>query len=66
MATCSLMVMQEIRDNDNAGFDDGQHAHTEVELYDKAIALLEKCKVETRFSGQEMREHTAKAPTRVM
>jgi len=60
--------MQEIRDNENAGFEDGQLARTEVELYDKAIALLEKCKVETRFSGQEMREaeHTAEASTRVV
>jgi len=67
-ATCSLMVMQEIRDNDDAGFEHDQHARTEVELYDKAIALLEKCKVETRFSRQEIREaeHTAEASTRVV
>ena len=63
-ATCSLMVMQEIRDNEIAGFECGQYARTEEELYEKALALLEKCKIETRLSDQKISqsEHTAGAP----
>jgi len=33
--------------NKNKGFEGGHYARTEEELYEKAIALLEKCKVET-------------------
>jgi len=32
----------------------GQYARTEEELYEKALALLEKCKVELGRSGQEI------------
>jgi hypothetical protein len=40
----------------------GQYARTEEELYEKAIALLEKCKTETRRSGQKIPEPTAETP----
>jgi hypothetical protein len=53
------MVMPEIRDKDEEGFEDGQYARTEEELYKKAIALLEKCKIEGRPPGQEISESTA-------
>ena len=46
------MVMQEICDNEEIGFEGGQYASTEEELYEKAIALLEMCKIETRRSGK--------------
>jgi len=50
------MVMQEIRDSENRGFEEGQYARTEEELYEKALALLEKCKIETRRSAERMPE----------
>jgi hypothetical protein len=58
------MVMQEIRDIESAGFECGQYARNEEELYEKALALLEKCKIETRLSGQKIpqSEHTTGAP----
>lgn len=40
--------------NKNEYFEGGQYARTEEELYKKAIALLEKCKIETQPSGQEL------------
>ena len=58
--------MQKICDNEKVGFEGGQYACTEEELYEKAIALLEKCRIETRHSGQKIREPTAEAsPTTV-
>ena len=48
------MVMQEIPNNQS--LNGGKYARTEEELYKKAIALLEKCKIETQSSGQEMPE----------
>jgi len=51
--------MQEIRDKEKVGFEGGQYARTEEELYKRAVALLEKCKIETRSSGQEIPEATA-------
>ena len=48
------MVMQETRDNERRGSEDGRYARTEEELYKKAIALLEKCKIETQRSGKEI------------
>jgi hypothetical protein len=53
--------MQEMRDNENEGFEAGQYACSEEELYKKAIALLEKCRIETRRSGQEIPEPTAES-----
>ena len=44
-ATCSLLVMQQTRNNKNKDFKGGRHARDEDELYKKAIALLEKCKM---------------------
>ena len=62
--TCNLMVMLETRDNENEGSEGGQYACTEEVLYKKAIALLEKCKVEARSSGQKVPESTAEtSPT---
>ena len=58
------MVMLETRDNENEGSEGGQDACTEEVLYKKAIALLEKCKVEARSSGQNVPESTAEtSPT---
>ena len=52
-------MMLEIRDNENAA--GGQYARTEEELYQKAIALLEKCKIEPPHPGQEIPELAAKS-----
>ncbi len=46
--------MEETRSDKNEGLGGGRYARTEEELYEKAIALLEKCKMETQDSGQEM------------
>jgi hypothetical protein len=48
--------MQETKNNKNSGIKGGRYARTEEELYEKAIALLDKCKIEPRHSGQEMTE----------
>jgi len=50
------MVMQETRDNERRGTEDGRYARTEEELYKKAIALLEKCKIETQRSVRKSPE----------
>ena len=42
--------MQETN-NENKGFKGGRYARTEEELYEKAIALLDKCKIETPRKG---------------
>jgi hypothetical protein len=34
--------------NKNKGFDGGRYAPTEQELYNKALELLDKCKIETQ------------------
>ena len=58
------MVMLETRNNENEGSEGGQYASTEEVLHKKAIALLEKCKVEARSSGQKVPESTAEtSPT---
>jgi hypothetical protein len=44
-ATCSLLVMQQTRNYKNKDLKGGRHARNEDELYKKAIALLEKCKM---------------------
>jgi hypothetical protein len=54
--------MQEICDNEDVDFEGGRYATTEGELYEKAIALLEKCKIETQRSGQKITETTAEIP----
>ena len=49
-----MMVMQEENPpNKDEGFQGGRYACTETELYKKALALLEKCKIETQSSDQE-------------
>jgi hypothetical protein len=47
------MVMQEISDKVKEDFVGGRYAGTEAELYKRAIALLEKCKIATQPPGQE-------------
>ena len=42
------MPEQITHDDGDEGFEGGRYARTEQELYEKAIALLEKCKVEDR------------------
>jgi hypothetical protein len=53
--------MQEVTDNKNQGFAGGRYARSEEELFDKAIALLDKCKVMTGSSGQEKLESAARS-----
>jgi hypothetical protein len=43
-----LMAKQRVHKNENKGFEGGQYARTEVELYKKAVMLLDKCKIEPR------------------
>jgi hypothetical protein len=50
------MGMQEVTNNKGQGFAGGRYARTEEELFDKAIALLDKCKVMTGSSGREKLE----------
>ena len=42
-------------------FAGGRYARTEEELHEKAIALLDKCKVMTGSSGQEKLESAARS-----
>ena len=51
-----MMTQEETPTNEDKGFRRGRYARTEEELYEKAIALLEKCKIEPRRSGQEIPE----------
>ena len=56
------MVLQEqTPTNKDKGFRGGRYARTEEELYKKALALLEKCKVEPGRSGQEISEFESAA-----
>jgi len=41
-------MQRRIQNNKNKGFEGGQYACTEEELYKKAIELLDKCKIEPR------------------
>jgi len=50
------MMQDETPTNKDKGFRGGRYARTEEELYEKAIALLEKCKIEPRRSGQGIAE----------
>jgi hypothetical protein len=52
------MVMLNLENESSEG---GKYARTEEELYEKAIALLEKCKIEARRSGQKVPKSTAEA-----
>jgi hypothetical protein len=51
-----MMMQEEIPTNKDEGFRGGRYVHTEGELYEKAIALLEKCKIEPGRSDQEVAE----------
>jgi hypothetical protein len=53
------MVMLKTRENETEISEGGKYARTEKELYEKAIALLEKCKIEAHHSGQKVPESTA-------
>jgi hypothetical protein len=58
---CSLVVMRQIRTDKDKGIQGGRYARTEEELYKKALALLEKCRIETRGSGQGLvRRHVSR------
>jgi hypothetical protein len=41
-------MKRKIHNNRGRGFEGGQYAPTEEELYKKALELLDKCKIETR------------------
>ena len=45
--------MLETCENENESYEGGKYARTEEELYEKAIALLEKCKIAAQPSGQK-------------
>jgi hypothetical protein len=49
-----MMMQEETPTNKDKGFEGGKHASTEEELYKKALALLEKCKIEPGHQGQEV------------
>jgi hypothetical protein len=51
-----LMQEEETPTNKDEGFQGGRYARTEDELYEKAIALLEKCKIEPGRSGKQIPE----------
>ena len=51
-----LAMQEETPTNRNEGFQGGRYARSEEELYEKAIALLEKCKIEPGRSDQEVAE----------
>jgi hypothetical protein len=42
--------------NKDKGLQGGQYARTEEELYKKALAVLEKCRIAPGRSGQEISE----------
>jgi hypothetical protein len=49
-------MQEETPTNKDKDIQGGRYARTEDELYEKAIALLEKCKIELGRSGQEIPE----------
>ena len=51
-----MMMQEETPTNKYKDLQDGRYARTEEELYKKALALLEKCKIEPGRSGQEIPE----------
>jgi hypothetical protein len=52
--------MEERTDNKDTVMAGGRYARSEEELFDKAVALLDKCKVTTGASGQEKVESSAR------
>ena len=51
-----IVMQEETPTNEYRGLQDDRYARTEEELYKKALALLEKCKIEPGRSGQEIPE----------
>ena len=51
-----MITQEETPTDKDKGFRGGRYARTEGELYEKAIALLKKCKIEPGRSGQEIPE----------
>jgi hypothetical protein len=51
-----MIMQEETPTNKYKDLQDGRYARTKEELYEKAIVLLEKCKVELGRSGQEISE----------
>jgi hypothetical protein len=49
-----MVRQEETPTNKDKGLQGGRYARTEEELYKKALALLEKCKIEAQSSGQEI------------
>jgi hypothetical protein len=49
-------MQEETPTNKDKGFQGGRYARTEEELYEKAIALLERCKIDPGHSWQEIPE----------
>jgi hypothetical protein len=56
------MVMLSTHDKEEEGIEGGQYARNEEELYSKAVALLEKCKIASQPSDRQMPETTAEIP----
>ena len=54
------VIQEETPTNKDKGFQGGQYARIEDELYKKALALLEKCKIEPGRSGQEIPESVSR------
>jgi hypothetical protein len=51
-----MMMQEKTTANKDKGFQGGQYARSEEELYKKALALLEKCKNAPEPSYQEVAE----------
>jgi hypothetical protein len=51
-----MAMQEETLTNKYKGLEGGRYARTEEELYVKALALLEKCKIDSGRSGQEILE----------
>jgi hypothetical protein len=54
--TFSLMYMQKSRQKIEEIFEGGRYARAEEELYEKALALLDKCKIEPSRPDHESAE----------
>jgi hypothetical protein len=50
------MAMQKTREKMNEIFEGGRYARTKEELFEKAIALLDKCKIEPSRPDQDTPE----------
>ena len=56
-----MMTQEETPTNKDKGFRGGRYARTEEELYKKALALLEKCRIDPGRSGEEIPESESAA-----